>query len=113
MPVVTLLVQHRMQPHVSHLVRQTMYPDLVDHPSTKCRPAVPGVLHSVLFINHKHTEAIDAESAALGGKSKVNVHEAEMVCRLARHLLHQPGCRPESITILTPYLGQLAEIRQR
>eukprot|EP00951_Prasinocladus_malaysianus_P031601 scaffold303516_cov48-Prasinocladus_malaysianus.AAC.1 len=36
-----------------------------------------------------------------------------MVCKLARHLLRQEDCDCGSITILTPYLGQLSEIRKK
>ncbi len=33
LPLVTLKVQHRMRPEISRLVRETMYPGLVDHGS--------------------------------------------------------------------------------
>ena len=113
LPTVTLQVQHRMRPEISELVRQTMYPDLLDHESTKNRPAVPGVARPVLFVTHSHPEKQDQEAADLGSKSKVNPYEVEMVVRTATHLLHQQGCSSDMITILTPYLGQLAEIRKR
>eukprot|EP00798_Chlamydomonas_sp_ICE-L_P020755 gene20755-27575_t len=112
LPSVTLQVQHRMRPEVPHLIRHTMYPQLVDHASTLHHPRVQGIARPVLFINHNHPEAADADAAVLGGKSKVNMHEVQMVCRTAKYLLQQSGCSPASITILTPYLGQLAEIRK-
>ena len=112
LPKVTLAVQHRMRPEVSELVRRTTYPDLIDHLSTLHRPSVKGVAHPVVFVTHEHLEMGDAEAADLGSKSKVNQYEAEMVCLLAKHLLYQEGCTADSVTILTPYLGQLSEIRQ-
>eukprot|EP00798_Chlamydomonas_sp_ICE-L_P013667 gene13667-19555_t len=111
LPFVTLHVQHRMRPEVSHLIRHTMYPQLVDHTCTLHHPRVPGIARPVLFINHNHPEAAGADTVALGDKSKVNMHEVQMVCCTAKYLLQQAGCSPTtSITILTPYLGQLAEI---
>ena len=111
LPSVTLQVQHRMRPEVSNLIRRTMYPELEDHKTTLGRPRVPGVAVPVLFVKHQHPEMQDAEAADLGSKSKVNQHEVAMVCRLAQHLRRQERSNL-SIAILTPYLGQLGEIRK-
>ena len=112
LPKVTLAVQHRMRPEVSELVRRTTYPELIDHPSTLHRPRVRGVARPVLFVTHNHLEMHDAEAADLGSKSRVNRHEVQMVCLLAKHLLYQQhSVTQRSIAILTPYLGQLSEIK--
>ena len=53
----------------------------------------------------------DDDAAALGSNSKLNRHEVDMVVGIACHFLSQ-GYEPGQITILTPYLGQLSEIRK-
>jgi len=108
----TLHVQHRMRPNISCLIRETMYPELIDHKSTLQRPDVSGVSKNIVWINHVEPEAADQDATALGSNSKLNFHEAKMVVGITVHLLRQKGYTSNKLTILTPYLGQLQLIKR-
>ena len=112
LPMVTLAVQHRMRPEFSRLIRATVYPDLLDHSSTLGRPRTPGVERNLVFVDHREMEAGDENAAALGSSSKMNLHEVAMVVGIAVHLLRQRGVTTDRVAIITPYLGQLAQIRK-
>ena len=111
--LVELGVQHRMRPDLSVFPRTLLYPNLQDHESVRGREDVVGVRGNCIFIDHACPEAADEDAAALGSKSKVNPHEVNMVVAIAQHLRKQGTYRASDITILTPYLGQLAEIKQK
>jgi superfamily I DNA and/or RNA helicase len=110
LPSVTLGVQHRMRPEISEFIRMQTYPTLMDHESVKTFPHVMGVRKNVVFIDHSvpedHEDNIDEDAPT---KSKSNRHEVEMCVEIARFFLLQ-GYSTGSITILTPYLGQLLQI---
>ncbi|GFH25752.1 NFX1-type zinc finger-containing protein 1 [Haematococcus lacustris] len=114
-PHASLAVQHRMHPDISRLVRPT-YPALHDHPSVAQHPAVKGLgQHRVVFIHHEVPE--DGEDSNSGWhaskvqQSKVNSHEVGMVRAVVTYLLQQ-GYAKEQLVVLTPYLGQLLELKQ-
>ncbi|KDQ57638.1 hypothetical protein JAAARDRAFT_270513 [Jaapia argillacea MUCL 33604] len=90
-PMSQIDVQRRMRPAISSLIRNTLYPKLVDHELVKSYPAVRG----------------GDESA-----SKSNVYEVQMIKDLVLYLLRQ-GCysREGDIVVLCAYLGQLARMR--
>jgi superfamily I DNA and/or RNA helicase len=48
LPRVTLRVQHRMRPEISALIRQTVYPELLDHASTVLDHMLSS--HIILFV---------------------------------------------------------------
>ena len=111
----TLSAQHRMRPEISALVRHLTYPDLVDEEGTKNRPNLKGVRDSIVFINHDHPEdelgslqSIDNPDSATS--SKQNTHEARMVLKIVQYL-GQQGYGTDDLVILTPYLGQLQNLR--
>jgi superfamily I DNA and/or RNA helicase len=86
----TLRMQHRMHPEISILVRELMYPDLVNGPRTTGREHPHGVQGRVVFVNHTHPEI---ESTEIVGRrdpertnSRQNPFEAKMVLRLVRYL---------------------------
>jgi superfamily I DNA and/or RNA helicase len=114
-PHETLCQQHRMRPEISALVRQLTYPELVDAPKTKNRPNLLGVRDNVVFINHDQPEDDDPQTAdrrdASATSSKQNKHEVQIVLKIVRYLAQQ-GYGTEKIVILTPYLGQLRELRE-
>eukprot|EP00051_Salpingoeca_urceolata_P025827 m.470433 g.470433 ORF g.470433 m.470433 type:complete len:1716 (-) comp20369_c0_seq2:130-5277(-) len=112
---VILHVQHRMRPKISTFIRETMYSELEDAPKTIARDdeAISGVKYPVVFVDHRKPEASDDEAAMLGSQSKINPHEADMIARMTRHFLNQPDYDASNLTILTPYLGQLVQIRNR
>lgn len=109
-PYSTLSVQRRMRPEISALVRATTYPKLQDHLSVLNRPDIVGVPSNVIFIDHTQPESDNEERALLGMGSKTNLYEAAMAAKIVRYLLQQ-GYRKDDIVILTPYLGQLLEIK--
>ena len=103
-----------MRPEISALIRELTYPDLVDAPSTKSRPGIRGISNNIVFINHQHPEDEDARLADRGDAgsktSKRNTYEAEMVLKIVRYLA-QNGYGSEKLVVLTPYLGQLANLQ--
>ena len=110
-PVQVLNIQHRMRPEISAMVRSTTYPSLQDHQSVLGRDRIKGLASVVAFVFHRELESGDEDRAALGTSSKINLFEVEMVTLTTRYLLWQ-GYAPSDIVILTPYLGQLAQIQK-
>ncbi|KAK7054630.1 hypothetical protein VNI00_003093 [Paramarasmius palmivorus] len=113
-PHETLSQQHRMRPEISALIRQLTYPHLIDAPKTKGRPQLRGVQDVLVFINHSHPEDETphiAERRDMGSpSSKQNTYEVEMVLKILRYLAQQ-GYGTNEITVLTPYLAQLQNLR--
>lgn len=99
----TLNIQHRMKPEISSLVCPMIYPHLKNHESVMNRPPILGVEKSLYFIDHQHSEEMCSDN------SKKNVHEARFLIQLARHLVLN-NYKPENITILAAYLGQMFEL---
>ncbi|KAG5175929.1 hypothetical protein JKP88DRAFT_249852 [Tribonema minus] len=131
LPHVLLKVQHRMRPEISSLVRACTYPELQDHPSVLNRPLVTGLGNrSIVFISHRQLEQGLVVPSGTGRKrrhsgwgerggaesvgapqSKLNHYEVEMAVAVVRFLLLQ-GYTPSQVVVLTPYLGQMREIRR-
>eukprot|EP00198_Chlamydomonas_reinhardtii_P002822 XP_001692158.1 predicted protein [Chlamydomonas reinhardtii] len=126
-PHTTLGVQHRMHPDISALVRPT-YPALEDAERTKQHPPVRGLPpgQRVVFVDHEVPEdgeaAADDEAAVFEKRGqqwrpntdrlvKSNQYEVAMVRETVRHLLLQ-GYSSDQLVVLTPYLGQLMELRE-
>ncbi|KAF2767292.1 P-loop containing nucleoside triphosphate hydrolase protein [Teratosphaeria nubilosa] len=105
----TLEVQRRMHPSISQLVRDTLYPRLQDAPSVSQHPEVVGMKRRLFWCHHEHPEKQGDEA----GTSHSNVYEVDMVAALVKHLVSQGVYRPDEIAVITPYLGQLREIRKR
>ncbi|KAF8624034.1 hypothetical protein AX17_007240 [Amanita inopinata Kibby_2008] len=110
-PHTTLSQQHRMRPEISALVRDLTYPDLKDAPSTQNRPDLRGIRDNIVFINHDKPEdkplnELDRDATS----SKQNTHEAQMILKIVRYL-GQQGYGTDKLVILTPYLGQLQNLR--
>lgn len=101
---VSLRSQRRMRPEISRLLGH-IYPSLHDHASTHGRPPVRGVRCPVYFVQHALHEGRAGEA-----RSRVNAHEASFLAALAAWLV---GCghAAESLTVLTPYCGQLLALR--
>jgi len=70
---------------------------------------------NIVFIDHQHLEDEVAQAKELrdGGSksSRRNLYEANMVWKIVRYL-GQQGYGTENIVVLTPYLGQLRELRE-
>ncbi|KAL8277846.1 hypothetical protein RQP46_009665 [Phenoliferia psychrophenolica] len=107
LPMSLLKTQRRMRPIISSLIKNHLYPELEDAPNVLNYPKVRGMAKDVYFIDHNLLEDRQASQHS----SKSNKKEAIWVVDLVRHLLKQ-GYRENEIAVLTPYLGQLTEIRR-
>ena len=105
LPHATLLIQHRMRPQISSLVRPSIYEKLIDHDSVQIYENIKSCDTNMFFFNHCHPEK-EIEHLL----SHSNIGEAKLVVSLCRHLLKQ-GYNPSQITILTAYTGQLLCVR--
>lgn len=111
-PVSSLDCQRRMHPSIAELVRSTLYPNLVDYPSTKVLPEVPGVARRLFWMDHRQPEA-GADRLELIQTSHANEYEADMAVQLVRHLSRQGTYKSGEIAVLSPYLRQLFLLRRK
>ncbi|KAK7054631.1 hypothetical protein VNI00_003094 [Paramarasmius palmivorus] len=114
LPHETLSQQHRMRPEISSLIRELTYPHLIDAPTTKNRPKLRGLQDVIVFLDHSHPEddntQITDKRDMDATSSKQNTYEIQMVLKILRYLAQQ-GYGTDTVTILTPYLGQLQKLR--
>lgn len=110
-PVAQLNVQRRMRPQISTLIRETVYPRLLDHDSTKNLPDVVGMRKNVFWLNHDNFE--EGARADQQQKSQSNLWEVDMTHALVRHIVRQGIYSSTDIAVLTPYTGQLQKLRAR
>lgn len=108
-PYSTLDTQHRMRPEISRYLRGT-YPQLRDGDGTLTRENIRGMSRNVAFITHSEPESGGEDSLGLKTLSKTNDFEVEMILSMVKYLLQQ-GYQKGDIVILTPYLGQLLQLR--
>jgi hypothetical protein len=109
-PITQLNVQRRMRPEISRLIRETLYPRLVDHPDTKSLPNVPGMRKNVFWYHHTNPEA--SPQYDTDGKSHSNDFEVQMTTALVRHIVRQGVYKSSEIVVLTPYAGQLRKLQR-
>ncbi|XP_023934805.1 NFX1-type zinc finger-containing protein 1 [Bicyclus anynana] len=102
-----LAVQHRMRPQISALIAPAIYSDLQNHPSVHDFPNVRGITNNVFFMSHNYKEEVVDDSA-----SKTNEQEGDLVLGLANYLMQQ-DYKPEDITILAAYSGQMFYMRKQ
>ena len=107
-PVFTLEVQHRMRPEIASLICPSIYQNLLNHEDVERYEHVKGVGTDLFFIDH-HAPEKDIDDK---DRSHSNDHEAEFLVALCKYLLKQ-GYRPDQITLLTMYCGQLLELRKK
>ncbi|XP_059186152.1 NFX1-type zinc finger-containing protein 1 isoform X2 [Centropristis striata] len=104
-PFVRLDYQHRMRPEIARLLTPHIYAELENHPSVLKYDNIKGLNANLYFVEHNHPE-----EQIKDGKSHQNRHEAMFIVSLCRYLIFQ-GYKPEQITILTTYTGQLYCLR--
>lgn len=109
-PVAQLNVQRRMRPEISNLIRETIYPRLVDHDSIGDLPDVVGLRHNVYWLDHDNLESASGLDTH-NNKSKSNDWEVLFVQALVRHVVRQGVYKSEDVAVLTPYTGQLQKLR--
>ncbi|XP_078086557.1 NFX1-type zinc finger-containing protein 1-like [Mustelus asterias] len=97
--------QHRMRPEISQLLSSTFYSSLKDHRSVSLYEDIKGLAKNIFFVEHQVDE--DRNTEAQGHS---NAHEAHFLVGLCQHLLRQ-GYSTDQITILTPYVAQMWQIR--
>ncbi|XP_064399168.1 NFX1-type zinc finger-containing protein 1-like [Halichondria panicea] len=105
-PVQTLSIQHRMRPEIASLITPAIYKELDNHESVYNYGHIQGIGKNLFFITHTQPELAGADDR----QSHSNPHEAKYLGALCDYLLKQ-GYKPEEITILTLYRGQLLEIK--
>ena len=101
----TLNIQHRMRPEIAKLVHPHIYDTLYNHESVLRYDNIKGVAKNIFFINHEYNEEKNDDLL-----SPSNKHEAEYIAALCKYLLQQ-GYDASNITVLTPYTGQMLELR--
>eukprot|EP00474_Spongospora_subterranea_P006170 CRZ06628.1 hypothetical protein [Spongospora subterranea] len=108
----SLQTQHRMRPQISKMVRELCYENLADGDVVQNYDHITGLQKDVVFVNHSFPELSDQSDVdeRTNSCSKVNKMEAQFVVCTAAYLCQQ-GYSTENIVILTPYLGQLMEIK--
>uniref|UniRef100_A0AAX7SIY5 RZ-type domain-containing protein n=1 Tax=Astatotilapia calliptera TaxID=8154 RepID=A0AAX7SIY5_ASTCA len=106
LPFVRLNYQHRMRPEIARLLTPHIYTELENHPSVLEYENIKGLKTNLYFVDHNHLE-----EEIRDGKSHQNRHEAMFVVALCRYFLLQ-DYKPEKITILTTYTGQLHCLRK-
>ncbi|KAG8703433.1 hypothetical protein FRC09_004163 [Ceratobasidium sp. 395] len=96
-------VQRRMRPDISSLIRNTLYPGLVDNPCVLNYPDVRGMSNNMFFLSHSHEECGGGEDSV----SKYNEYEVDMIYAFVKHLLRFKG---EITTVVDERdIDQLAE----
>ncbi|KAF8656766.1 hypothetical protein AX16_002444 [Volvariella volvacea WC 439] len=106
-PMSRIDVQRRMRPQISSLIRNTLYPTLIDNDKVKDYPDVRGMVQNIFFLDHQNAENGDQDDTA----SKYNTYEVEMIKDLVLYLLKQGYSQDGDIVVLCAYLGQLARVR--
>ncbi|KAJ3072937.1 hypothetical protein HDU98_002582 [Podochytrium sp. JEL0797] len=109
-PLQTLDVQRRMRPDISDFARTILYPDLKDSENVKNYPSVLGIRNEVFFVNHANPQ--DKVDASAKAHSHSNTFESEYCVALVRYLLRQ-GYAASDVVVLTPYVGQLMQLRDK
>lgn len=104
-----LRCQHRMRPEISLLMKQFYEQPIEDHSSVLRRDSVAGLKKNIIFINHSNPEDQNGDEA---NTTKINKFEARYLAKLAQYLIKQKQFKPENITILSMYLGQMGEIKK-
>ncbi|KAG9064778.1 hypothetical protein KI688_003037 [Linnemannia hyalina] len=108
LPVSPLTIQQRMRPEISSLIKNTLYPTLEDGGPVHLYPDVGGISTNLFFMDHSNPED---RMYPYGLQSFSNSFEVEMIEALALHFIKNGYDLPGDIVVLTPYLGQLAKIR--
>ena len=106
-PFSRLNTQRRAHPDLADLLRAGDYPYLIDHETTKDHPDVPGLASRLYWVDHNAPEDIPDPQSAMA-KSFSNTFEVHFVSNTVKYLFERHAYRFNTITILTPYNGQVA-----
>ncbi|KAF2670316.1 P-loop containing nucleoside triphosphate hydrolase protein [Microthyrium microscopicum] len=112
LPFTTLEVQRRMHPSISDLIRQSLYPKLLDESSVVgAYPAVKGMDRRLFWLDHHQPEE-GADGSDTLSNSRSNQYEVEKVSTLVAHLVKNGYSTGQKLAILTPYVRQLQLLRR-
>jgi AAA domain len=104
-PFTTLETQRRMDPSISRLIRDELYPALKDGSSVQDYPDVHGMKKRLFWLDHTELEASVEEDQ--NTTTYWNNYEIDMTIALVSHLIKQGTYnKPEDLAVITPYLGQ-------
>eukprot|EP01012_Entosiphon_sulcatum_P063396 TRINITY_DN9076_c0_g1_i7.p1 TRINITY_DN9076_c0_g1~~TRINITY_DN9076_c0_g1_i7.p1 ORF type:complete len:1375 (-),score=150.38 TRINITY_DN9076_c0_g1_i7:56-4180(-) len=115
-PQTVLTIQRRMRPEISQLVRPIYTVPIIDRPTTtsvQSRHGVfykenpPGFAKPIFWWLHSHSD-----EASGVGVSTMNTREIAMTKCILKVLVTQENVPMEDITVLSPYLGQVRELRK-
>ena len=109
-PHSSLRIQRRMDPSISKLIKDTIYPRLEDHEAVATYPPVVGMRKRLFWLDHRIAEARCDTNQSLS-TSHWNDWEIDMIAALVTHLVRQGVYKSEEIAVLTPYVRQLQRIR--
>ncbi|KAL9077278.1 MAG: hypothetical protein Q9157_003443 [Trypethelium eluteriae] len=112
LPFSTLETQRRMDPSISRLIKETLYPNLKDSLAVQDYPMVQGMRKRLFWFHHQQPETTQ-DPTRLISASYSNEFEVEFVAALVSHLVKQNVYGEGDIAVLTPYLGQLMRLRKR
>ncbi|KAJ5792863.1 uncharacterized protein N7503_008841 [Penicillium pulvis] len=112
LPFKVLKTQRRMHSSIAQLIRDPSYPHLKDHQIVSNYPEVLGMKRRLFWLDHRVPEGqlSDVEEAST---SHWNEFEIDMTVALVNHLTRQGGYNEGDIAVLTPYLGQLHQLRRK
>ncbi|OTB11705.1 hypothetical protein K445DRAFT_339577 [Daldinia sp. EC12] len=111
LPYDTLETQRRMHPSVSELIRSTLYPELEDGGKVAEYPEIYGMKKRLFWMHHESPEDKEVQLDPTT-TSHTNTFEVEMTIALVQHLVRQGSYGSEDIAVITPYLGQLNQLRR-
>ncbi|KAF4955949.1 hypothetical protein FGADI_4122 [Fusarium gaditjirri] len=107
-PFAQLDVQRRMRPEVSCLIRG-VDSDLKGQQNVQNLPDVVEMLDNVFWPDNSHEEDNGGDGTRV--RSHSNRWETYMATALIHHLVRQGKYRAEDIALLTPYMGQLQQLK--
>lgn len=107
-PITQLNIQRRMRPEISRLIRNIVYPRLVDYPDTKSLPNISGMRKNMFQYHHTNPEVSPKYDAE--GKSHSNDFKVQMTSTLVRYITRQGVYKSGEIIVLTPYVDQLRKL---
>ncbi|KAJ5494066.1 hypothetical protein N7463_010153 [Penicillium fimorum] len=111
-PFSILETQRRMHPSIAQLIRETQYPKLKDAPSVLEYPETMGMRKRLSWLDHQQQEGGGSDTDAMS-TSHWNSHEIDMTISLVNHLIQQGAYKHGDIAVLTPYLGQIHQLRKK
>ncbi|KAI1103087.1 hypothetical protein F4804DRAFT_245949 [Jackrogersella minutella] len=112
LPFNTLETQRRMHPNVSELIRSTLYPSLEDCDEVAQYPEIYGMKKRLFWLHHESPEDQVAQPDPTT-TSHTNTFEVEMTVAVVQHLVRQGSYGANDIAVITPYLGQLDQLRHK